>query len=280
MTIFNLDNNAVIKVRVTDRCNFKCPYCIRRQFITDYDYDIDPKEIGRIAYEMYCNTGKRVKIDLIGGEVTLYPRIQELVDELSAPEYIEKINITTNFELNPPTGNKLSLTASYHPTETRYTIEEWFKKCNLLKHKFRYFKVETVRTEESTHIDKFISLADRYSIDYMVEADLMNPNVKVGVTNRKRNPRYKIVFDDGTEKLYTTRNAFLKEHGIDGIVMDVRNSLCSKEFDFVYIEGDKVFVCDKEPVPIREYHPNKKWRECPRSICSLCGNISNSRNLL
>ena len=49
MKIFNLDNNAVIKVRVTDRCNFKCPYCIRRQFITDYDYNIDVKEIDRIA---------------------------------------------------------------------------------------------------------------------------------------------------------------------------------------------------------------------------------------
>ena len=272
MKIENLDQNAVMKIRITDRCNFHCPYCIRRDFINKRDYDWNIKEWLRIAYDMYCVTGKKVKIDLIGGEITVLPEIQQIVDALEKEVYIEKINITTNLELDPPLGHKLSCTASYHPTQTKYDIYNWFLRAKEWSKRFVNFKVETVRLYESNHIDKFIELANHFNLQYMVEENLLDPRLKgKDCYSNKKNFRYKVTFDDGTEKYYKTRNSYLKENGFP----NTEGLYCSNGYDYVYIEGDKVLLCGTV-TDIKDFNVMTKMHKCFNEgvNCSLCGNIS------
>lgn len=270
MTIRNLETHAVIKWRITELCNFRCPYCIRRPIANEeYEWDImkTVKQINKFSKQF----DKPVKVDLIGGEVTVLPNLKEVIDNLD----VDKVNITTNFELDPPEGSKITATLSYHPSQTKYTIEEWFERASYYRNKIRYCKVETVKTEDATHIDRFIELATAYSLDYQVEEDLLNSNLKgEKISTMKSNPRYEVTFDDGHKELFATRNSFLKKYGFQGLAVSTENKLCTRDVDYIYIEKDMVWSCDKK-YPINEFKLRKP-HPCLRSkgYCTLCGNIS------
>lgn len=270
MEIINLETHNVIKFRVTDACNYKCPYCIRRQFINNNHFNLDLDEVIRIACEM--NKDKPIKIDLIGGEVTLLPNLKEIIDRLLT--VADKINITTNAskDLSYLADKRITLTCSYHPTETEESVEDWIDRIVSYKDLFGYVKIETVNTKGAVHINKFIEYA-KDKIDYMVEANLFEPETK-GTSSIKKNYRYKFI-NNGTEEYFYTRNSFLKKYGVNGQCIPTNGLQCSKEYDYIYIEGDKVITC-RGAVPIKEFHPKTRWHNCyrPNSYCTLCGNIS------
>lgn len=285
MEIKNNDTHAVIKWRISDCCQFTCPYCIRREFVKHADGLTDAQkcieavpEVVRIAKELEQNTGKKIKVDLIGGEISIIPNIDVIITKLLAEEAIDKINITSNFEQTPDVflNKKISFTASYHPTQTKLSLGEWFNKVKECKDKCRYFKVETVQTFEATHIDAFIAKAIEMGVDYQIEGDLFDKRVKgIDLRPKKQTNRYIVTDDNGETREFATRNQFLKLY-TDGFV-PTGNKLCSRDFDYVYIEQDQVFLCAKEPIPIKEYTPVPWMHPCwrgPKGACTLCGNIS------
>ena len=231
-------------------------------------------EVARIARDLERNTGKKCKVDLIGGEVTALPVLSQIIDGLLAGE-VDKVNITTNFELEPPAGNHITCTASYHPAQTKMSMEEWFEKAVAYKDKVRFFKVETVALYDSTHIDEFVRRAEEAGIPYQVEEDLNDKRCKgKGCSSTKPKPRYVITDDEGNEREFSTRNAFLKQYGIDGMYVSTQGMCCSREYDYVYVEQDRVFMCHAA-VPVAQYEPLQGYHLCPRqSKCTLCGNIS------
>ncbi|MDR0267399.1 MAG: GTP 3',8-cyclase MoaA [Paenibacillus sp.] len=89
-----------LRISVTDRCNFRCTYCMPKEFFGD-DYAFMSKdqllsleEITRLA-ELYASLGIR-KIRLTGGEPLLRRGLPELVKMLSSIRGIEDIGCTTN----------------------------------------------------------------------------------------------------------------------------------------------------------------------------------------
>lgn len=89
-----------LRISVTDRCNFRCAYCMPKEFFGD-DYAFMPKEkllsweeITRLA-GLYATLGIR-KIRLTGGEPLLRRGLPELIRMLSSIRGIEDIGCTTN----------------------------------------------------------------------------------------------------------------------------------------------------------------------------------------
>jgi len=85
---------------VTDRCNFRCTYCMPKELFGD-DYAFLPKrelltfeEIHRLA-GLFAGLGAR-KIRLTGGEPLLRRNLDELIRMLTAVDGIEDIALTTN----------------------------------------------------------------------------------------------------------------------------------------------------------------------------------------
>lgn len=290
MLIENLDKNAVIKWRLSDACNFKCSYCIRKPLVKEVGKEDDEKcikvlpEIIRIAKEIYRNSGKKIKVDLIGGEVTVLPSLDKIISELTKEDFIEKVNITTNAELidvlKSVTNTKVSITCSYHPTQTKKSIENWFYDVSLLCSISRYVKVETVAVKDAKHIEDFVRLSCEYGLDYQVEEDLFNQELTgKACSSKKKNMRYRVTDDNGVVKEFPTRNIFLKKYGINGCTIWTGNKECTRDFDYIYIEKDEVYLCSSKPVPVSEYHPVKGWHPCWRinngnPMCTLCGNLS------
>src|ERR1700686_3710102 len=85
-----------LRVSVTDRCNFRCTYCMRfdeykwieRQEVLSFE------EIERVA-RLFLELGIQ-KIRLTGGEPLVRRDLHRLVSRLSAIEGLSDITLTTN----------------------------------------------------------------------------------------------------------------------------------------------------------------------------------------
>jgi GTP 3',8-cyclase len=92
-----------LRISVTDRCNFRCCYCMPRDvFGTDFPF-MDPSEL--LSFEeivrltkVFAGLGVR-KLRLTGGEPLLRHGIEQLIEQLVDVEGIEEVALTTNGSL-------------------------------------------------------------------------------------------------------------------------------------------------------------------------------------
>jgi len=100
-------NISYLRISVTDRCNFRCEYCMPAEGISRKKRDeiLSFKEIFDIV-----KTGTELgikKIRLTGGEPLLRKDLPELVRMLSSLSEIEEIGMTTNGVLLPKFAREL-----------------------------------------------------------------------------------------------------------------------------------------------------------------------------
>lgn len=89
-----------LRISVTDRCNFRCTYCMPKEIFGD-DYAFLPKsellsyeEISRLV-RLFTSLGVK-KIRLTGGEPLLRADLPELVRQIAIVDGVEDIALTTN----------------------------------------------------------------------------------------------------------------------------------------------------------------------------------------
>jgi cyclic pyranopterin phosphate synthase len=89
-----------LRISVTDRCNFRCPYCMPAEIYGErYEFLPRPEiltfeEIERLA-RLFAGLGVQ-KIRLTGGEPLLRSQLPVLVRSLSAIEGVRDVTLTTN----------------------------------------------------------------------------------------------------------------------------------------------------------------------------------------
>lgn len=89
-----------LRISVTDRCNFRCPYCMPRSvFGVEHTFLPNPEllsfsELERVI-RLFVLGGVR-KIRITGGEPLLRPGLADLVGRISRIDGIEDIALTTN----------------------------------------------------------------------------------------------------------------------------------------------------------------------------------------
>ena len=100
-----------LRISVTDRCNFRCDYCMPKEIFGD-DYTFLPKnelltfeELTRIS-KIYAQLGVK-KIRITGGEPLLRRNIYKIVEQLNLIDGIEDIGLTTNGLLLKKHGKNL-----------------------------------------------------------------------------------------------------------------------------------------------------------------------------
>lgn len=100
-----------LRISVTDRCNFRCDYCMPKEIFGD-DYTFLPKnelltfeELTRIS-KIYAQLGVK-KIRITGGEPLLRRNLYKLVEQLNLVDGIEDIGLSTNGLLLKKHGKNL-----------------------------------------------------------------------------------------------------------------------------------------------------------------------------
>jgi cyclic pyranopterin phosphate synthase len=90
-----------LRVSVTDRCNFRCDYCMpaavyadERRFLPNTEL-LSFDEITRVVSVAARELGVR-KLRITGGEPLLRPRLHELIDGLAKLALLDEITLTTN----------------------------------------------------------------------------------------------------------------------------------------------------------------------------------------
>lgn len=107
-----------LRISVTDRCNFRCTYCMPRSFygepyrFVDRDGLLQFAEIGRVT-RILAELGVH-KVRLTGGEPLLRPALEDLVALLSAIPDIDDLALTTNGSLLTPKKARLLREAGLH----------------------------------------------------------------------------------------------------------------------------------------------------------------------
>ncbi len=92
-----------LRISVTDRCNFRCTYCMPREiFGRDFEFLrrdelLTFEEIARLA-QLFAQAGVE-KIRLTGGEPLLRRDIEELVEMLASTRGLHDLTMTTNGSL-------------------------------------------------------------------------------------------------------------------------------------------------------------------------------------
>ncbi|MFQ5514790.1 MAG: GTP 3',8-cyclase MoaA [Myxococcota bacterium] len=89
-----------LRISVTDRCSFRCPYCMPAELFGER-YEFLPRrelltfeEIERLA-RIFASLGVR-KLRLTGGEPLLRAQLPRLIERLAAIEGVEDLALTTN----------------------------------------------------------------------------------------------------------------------------------------------------------------------------------------
>lgn len=89
-----------LRISVTDRCNFRCSYCMPKEIFGD-DYAFLPKneclsfeEIQRLT-KLFVSLGVK-KIRLTGGEPLMRPNLSDLVSKILSIDGVEDVGLTTN----------------------------------------------------------------------------------------------------------------------------------------------------------------------------------------
>jgi len=100
-----------VRISVTDRCNFRCPYCMPAEIFGDR-YQFLPREelltfeeIERLTH-IFVRLGA-VKVRLTGGEPLVRKNIEELVERLAGIDGIDDLTMTTNAYLLPQMAQTL-----------------------------------------------------------------------------------------------------------------------------------------------------------------------------
>jgi cyclic pyranopterin phosphate synthase len=109
MSVHSVDNHVFdkmnrslrdLRISVTDRCNFRCTYCMPEEkyhrhfkFLTT-DERLNFDEIVRLA-RLFASAGVQ-KLRITGGEPLLRPALGDLIGDLRALPGIEEIALTTN----------------------------------------------------------------------------------------------------------------------------------------------------------------------------------------
>ena len=100
-----------LRISVTDKCNFRCRYCMPKEIFGD-DFEFMKREqllsfdeIERLA-RIYAELGVK-KLRLTGGEPLLRKDLYQLIERLNNIDDIEDIGLTTNGLLLKKHGKKL-----------------------------------------------------------------------------------------------------------------------------------------------------------------------------
>lgn len=117
-----------LRISVTDRCNFRCPYCMPREvFGEDYAFlprpeILDFAEIVRVVSIM-CGLGVR-KARITGGEPLLRRDLPDLVARLAGVAGLEDLALTTNGLLLAPMAAALRQSGLHRVTVSLDALDD------------------------------------------------------------------------------------------------------------------------------------------------------------
>jgi len=138
-----------LRISVTDRCNYRCSYCMPSEvFNNNYSYIAQNKILSYEEIIHLCSILKKIgltKIRITGGEPLLRKNIDKLIHKLKTESGIDNVSMTTNGSLLTDTKLKqLKSSGLDSITLSLDTLDS--KKITKINGTKKYFDLDTVLT--------------------------------------------------------------------------------------------------------------------------------------
>lgn len=265
---------------LTNWCNYDCNYCSTLLSLTkNFTDDQHSKN-----YKLVLSRLKTIEVPwtmcLVGGEPSLNPYIEEIVEEMGKIPNLTVATLFTNFSrpasfyktLMDLGNGKLFTLATYHPG---FTKGQFVEKCiELRKEEFEVFVNFTPDPSTWDELDEMVKILNDNGV-------ITRPNILHSTPWWKANytkefyDRFLHYFDSFEDIWETTCNF---EDGTSKIVRDYQFEInewnrfkgykCTPLSYMIDVEGDIKNVCTRRKVPISLKNENMVKQEiCPNTIC-------------
>lgn len=217
--------------RITDWCNYNCPYCIE---CVDHHYAKQPKETQKTVEESArCIrekiSNKYVLFSLLGGEIGFYDLVSICRILFEGNNVHGVVNLTTN--LSAPLENYISFCEQNYGDKLKFKISasyQWgdidafLKKANVLKN-YSSFQCSTVVWSKTT-LDEVKKVAERFKENEIIHKFTIGriPNTTnrlyeisdeikefILFENANFKDTVKVVYSDGKTKTFKKRSDFI-----------------------------------------------------------------------
>ncbi|MBQ3471642.1 MAG: radical SAM protein [Clostridia bacterium] len=303
-----LEHDFTIKWRMTRDCNLHCSYCAQRHKDT-LPADISAQEsvlvrtAERISSLIERSGKKSVKLELVGGEVTLF-NLEEILSRITSPA-LKRVQVTSNFmrgadyyaalgDYLSSRGVEFSLTASFH--SEGQGLDDYIYKAERVKGHTTWFTCQMVSSVGNQPlVMQFKEMCDAKKLAYHIDADIRSERymqrkdmrLYTAASRVTGKPRYIATLKDADgnlfEREYQTRNSFITDGTVyeNSLFKAIRTKgyVCTVGWDYVYIEFDRVASrtaenadCTQRMV-IEDFVPVPP-APCLFGSCTLCGQMS------
>tara|TARA_A100000171_G_scaffold53055_2_gene75932 strand:- start:1020 stop:1952 length:933 start_codon:yes stop_codon:yes gene_type:complete len=160
---------------VTNFCNYRCTYCNETTRLTKKIDDKEQNSYKVINLYLKHKKMKNFSVELIGGEPTLNPNLDKIIDLLDKNEKCIYVELITNLSkkseyylnLFKDKKNKFCLKPSFHP---QYYNENYFNKILELKNKI-YIKPTIIFSDNTKYFNLTCNFIDKL-IDNGIHFDI------------------------------------------------------------------------------------------------------------
>jgi len=257
-----------INWHILNWCNLKCSYCNVKENLS-YDYN-DTTQIAQ-SYKLIISRLKTIskpfEICLTGGEPTLHPNIEEILEGLNEIKNLVKIYFFTNltrsetFYKSIKSFSKVKYYASFHP---EYHKEDFLKKCKNLNCEVHISMMPEYKNYILNIIDNCKSNNIKFKLNFLVDTPYYTNNLDqdffTEASNAEEMIYINVLYDDGSEErttdlklLYEKKNSF-------------RDYKCVPESFQIELDNLVKNVCTNEIMPLSLKDITKKVI-CPKEIC-------------
>lgn len=262
---------------LVDWCNYKCTYCSVANRLRDTYSKEESHSKYKLVLERLDRIDSSFDMDIYGGEPTLHPNFNEILERLSNNKFCRSIEVKTNlsrsvdFYKNMFTHDKISISASYH---FEYHSQAFIDKCIALKDS--NFSCHISMPDQQEHWDTALALIQTFncnSVQYDCNILFSTDAYKTNYTPefyqtfkhalKDTGPKYPYQFNDGTVSNLSVYQ--IKQQGLDNF----NNYKCTAVMYEINTEGDIKNMCTGKVLPLLfKKEDTHKTVKCPLTSCS------------
>jgi 4Fe-4S single cluster domain len=262
---------------LVDWCNYKCTYCSVANRLREVYSKDESNSKYKLVLERLDRVDTSFDMDIYGGEPTLHPNFNEILERLAVNPHCRTIEVKTNlsrsinFYQDMFAHDKVSMSASYH---FEYHSQEFIDKCIALKE--NNFSCHISMPDQPKHWDAVLDLIntfDLHGVKYDCNILFSTGAYKTNYTDqfyktfghvlKSAGPNYRYQFVDGQESSLSVYQ--IKQQGLDNF----NNYRCKALMYEINTEGDIQNMCTGNALPlIFKKQDTHKIVKCPLTSCS------------
>lgn len=271
---------------ITNWCNYDCYYCYAKEIMVDSWQKDESISKYKLVLKRLEHFDSPFEVDLLGGEPTLHPHLNEILTKLTSIKNCKKAEIFTNLsrplsyfkKLEKEIKSPIAISASFH---AEYYDPKFLEKILLLKNMEKLkVRVTMVIIDKEEYwelskkvLDKLIENDIGYSLHLLHETGFWKPNYSEEMMNhfkpyetKNQHSLYYIdyKYSDGTKEKITTLDVISKD------LNRFNKFKCDSRFFDIRFDGEIINTCTRKKINSiilkKEFMNNIVT--CPRHYCA------------